>query len=175
MRINSNLDINQVKPHLNSSFGVCYANEEKRDMDLRERKGRKRREESCNYIIILKIKWKRGHRGNTIWTVAVVRESAETIRDGTHLESCYLEGALSNGGLLWPAFLFCLCLLITFSRTTLFSTCFQPWHSTLLWPRNTGTKWTWMNAPKTVGQKKYLFILKIVYIRYTVGSIRYRN
>lgn len=97
MTINSNLDINQVKPHLNSSFGVCYANEEKEDMDLRESKGGKRREESCNYIIILKILWKRGHRGNTIWTVPVVWESAETIGDGTHLESCYLEGALSNG------------------------------------------------------------------------------
>lgn len=53
MTIKSNLDINQVKPHLNSSFGAHYANEEKEDMDMREResKGGKRREQSCNYNI----------------------------------------------------------------------------------------------------------------------------
>lgn len=37
MTIKSNLDINQEKPHLNSSVGVHYANEEKEDMDMRER------------------------------------------------------------------------------------------------------------------------------------------
>lgn len=41
MTIRSKLDINQVKPHLNSSFSVHYANKEKEDMDLRESKGGK--------------------------------------------------------------------------------------------------------------------------------------
>lgn len=39
MIIKSNLDINQVKPHLNSSFGVHYAIKEREDMNLRENKG----------------------------------------------------------------------------------------------------------------------------------------
>lgn len=53
MTIKSNLDINQVKPHLNSSFGVHYANKEKENMNLRESKGAK---EGRNHaIIILKI------------------------------------------------------------------------------------------------------------------------
>lgn len=41
MTIISNLDINQVKPPLNSSFGVHYANKEKEAMDLREREQRR--------------------------------------------------------------------------------------------------------------------------------------
>lgn len=42
MTIKSNLDINQVKPHLNSSFGAHYANEEKEDMDMREQRRKKK-------------------------------------------------------------------------------------------------------------------------------------
>lgn len=59
MTIKSNLDINQVKPPLNSSFGVHYANKEKEAMDLRERakevRGDDYREEreGRNHAIIL--------------------------------------------------------------------------------------------------------------------------
>lgn len=52
---------------------------------------------SNHAFIILKILWKRRHRGNTIRTVSAVWKSAETIEGGTQLESRYLGRALSNG------------------------------------------------------------------------------
>lgn len=105
-------------PHLVSIMQI-----KKRRTWTWERPKEEKKKGSNHAIIILKILWKRCHRGNTIRTVSAVWKSAETIKGGTQLESRYWGRALPDGP-YYDQLSFCFCLLIAFSGTTLFSTYF---------------------------------------------------